>query len=322
MTATTHPLPAAPGIAATLFATLRPPFLLLTPASMAPLLVLAAHGAGRVDLPALLFTLVGALAAHGSVNVLNEWHDWRSGLDLRTRRTPFSGGSGALPANPAAAPAALRLGIALLLLAALCGVALLRHGGAALWPLIPIGATGALLVVAYTPWVTRHPWLCLLAPGLGFGPLMGLGALVAAGGRIDAGAWVLVTMNGLLTSALLFINQFPDIEADRSVGRRNLPLLWGPHRASRLYVLMLVAALAVLALGVVLGWLPATAALGLLATPVALRAGLGALQAGQQPVETLPTFMLGTMRAQVILSLATPVLVAIGLGMARTWPVA
>ncbi len=51
-----------------------------------------------MDAPALV--LLGALAAHGAVNALNEYADYRSGLDLRTARTPFSGGSGTLVDHP------------------------------------------------------------------------------------------------------------------------------------------------------------------------------------------------------------------------------
>ena len=47
-----------------------------------------------------LLVLLGALAAHAGVNALNEYSDYRSGLDLQTRRTPFSGGSGTLVAQP------------------------------------------------------------------------------------------------------------------------------------------------------------------------------------------------------------------------------
>ena len=47
----------------------------------------------------LILALAGGLLAHISVNALNEYLDFTSGLDLTTLRTPFSGGSGTLPAN-------------------------------------------------------------------------------------------------------------------------------------------------------------------------------------------------------------------------------
>lgn len=104
----------------------RVPFLLLTPACMALGVAwsawqLAQQGQSLNVLDALLCVL-GALAAHVAVNALNEHHDFRSGLDQRTQRTPFSGGSGVLPANPALAPVALAMGWGALLVTVLTGL--------------------------------------------------------------------------------------------------------------------------------------------------------------------------------------------------------
>jgi hypothetical protein len=48
----------------------------------------------------VLLIFIGALFAHISVNTLNEYFDFKSGLDLTANKTPFSGGSGALPNTP------------------------------------------------------------------------------------------------------------------------------------------------------------------------------------------------------------------------------
>ncbi|MAK74397.1 MAG: prenyltransferase, partial [Pseudomonadales bacterium] len=78
-----------------LLLTLRPPFLLLALVTVA-LAAALTPSALLLDSDWLL-VLLGALAAHGAVNVLNEYADFHSGLDLHTERTPFSGGSGYLP---------------------------------------------------------------------------------------------------------------------------------------------------------------------------------------------------------------------------------
>src|SRR5512138_3455842 len=54
----------------------------------------------------------GLLVAHAAVNIFNEYFDCRSGLDYRTRRTPFSGGSGAIPSGLLTLHEGLWLGIA------------------------------------------------------------------------------------------------------------------------------------------------------------------------------------------------------------------
>jgi len=78
----------------------RIPFLLLALACVLLGIATAHYQGSGLDMLYLLLALVGGLAAHVAVNALNEYDDFRSGLDMKTERTPFSGGSGVLPANP------------------------------------------------------------------------------------------------------------------------------------------------------------------------------------------------------------------------------
>ena len=80
----------------------RAPFLLLPPTLIAAG-ASAAAWEGSFSWFRTLVALVGLVALHMAVNALNEWSDMRTGIDLETERTPFSGGSGTLPANPQAA---------------------------------------------------------------------------------------------------------------------------------------------------------------------------------------------------------------------------
>lgn len=289
-----------------LLAALRLPFLLLTPVCVA--LGWALAGPGADPLRALL-VLTGALAAHGGVNLLNEWHDCRSGLDAMTLRTPFSGGSGALPARPAAATMVGGAGAAMLVLTAGIGLWLLQRSPA----LLPLGLLGLLLVTAYTPWITRHPWACLLAPGLGFGPLMTAGTVVALSGHFSAAAAMASLTPMALVSGLLLLNQFPDVDADRRVGRRHLPLLRGRLWAARLLAGLLAAAYAAPLLGVATGLLPPAALLALATAPLAVVVAIGARRHADQIPALLPT-----MGRNVALVLLTPLLMALGLGWSAT----
>ncbi|MGE0859758.1 MAG: prenyltransferase [Gammaproteobacteria bacterium] len=260
MIALTHASTPGPSRLRTVWRALRPPFLLLTLVCVA-LGVALVHGAGaRLVTVDALWVLLGALAAHGAVNLLNEYHDARSGLDQHTRRTPFSGGSGALQDDPAGLGAVRAAAWALLVVTLLVGAWALTRGGALL---LPIGAVGVALVLSYTPALNRHPWLCLAAPGLGIGVLVVLGTVVVLAGGLDARTLLVALIAGLLGSALLLANQFPDIEADRRVGRRHLAISHGRAAARRVYaVLALLAALALLG-GIQLGLLPGSACLAL-----------------------------------------------------------
>ncbi|MBL6749956.1 MAG: prenyltransferase [Nevskia sp.] len=165
----------------------RPRFLSLTLACVLVGIGAAVQAHAPVSAAACLLVLAGALLAHASVNLLNEYGDFRSGLDFRTVRTPFSGGSGSLVALPEAAAAARNAGLAALAASAAIGLYFVAVRGMGL---LPIGLAGVLLVAAYTPFVTRHPLLCLLAPGLGVGPLMVMGTAYALGGHYS---WTAVT---------------------------------------------------------------------------------------------------------------------------------
>lgn len=245
----------------------RPNFLSLTPVCVLIGIGAAIQSRTHVSVADCLLVLIGALLAHISVNLLNEYDDFRSGLDSLTVRTPFSGGSGSLPAHPEAAPATRVVGLACLAATAMVGLYFVYEKGMAL---LPLGLAGLLLVIVYTPLVTRRPLLCLLAPGLGFGPIMVVGTAYAL---IGSYSWIALAASLpplLLVSELLLINQFPDVDADRQVGRRHFPIVWGRRRSAMLFGAMVVAAYGAVAIGVVSGILPALVLLGLLPLPVGL----------------------------------------------------
>lgn len=245
----------------------RPNFLTLTPLSVLIGIGAALHVGVEISAMDCVLVMVGALLAHASVNLLNEYHDFVSGLDAITQRTPFSGGSGSLPSHPEAAAATRLFGLLCLAMTGVIGLYFVYERGLAL---LPLGFTGLLLVVAYTPLVTRSPLLCLLAPGLGFGPLMVVGSAFALSGHYS---WIAVAASLpplFLVSGLLLLNQFPDVEADRQVGRRHLPIVLGRRRSAVLFAALVVAAFAAVLVSVLAGILPTLALLGLLPLPMAL----------------------------------------------------
>ncbi|MFP4208061.1 MAG: prenyltransferase [Wenzhouxiangella sp.] len=292
-------------VPATVARAARPNFLILTPVCIFPALA-AAHAAGHTpDIATIVLIVVAGLLAHAAVNLINEWDDFRSGLDLATQRTPFSGGSGALPTVPAAAPAVLGAGLAGLGSSALIGLYLMSQSGAGL--LLP-GLAGLLLVLAYTAWITRRPLLCLLAPGLGFGPIMVAGSYYAVTGSYSVAIlWASLTPM-LLVSGLLLINQFPDVEPDRSHGRLHLPILLGREASARLFVVVLLLAYLVPVTGVLAGILPLPTLLILLAAPAAGIVGRKALLHADDPSALTPWLGLN-----VATLMATIVLLGVGL---------
>lgn len=289
--------------------TLRLPFLILTPSSVALGWGAALWTHGNVDPVLLSLVLIGALAAHISVNTFNEYFDFKSGLDATTRRTPFSGGSGVLPAQPALARPTLAIAwTSLALVVVLGGYFLVVRGPG----LLPVGLIGVLVILLYTPRINRWPLLCLFAPGLGFGPLMVLGTYYVLTGTYSSTAFALSAVPFFLVSGLLLLNQFPDVEADRGAGRRNFPIIIGRQASSLLYGGLLVLAFASLIAAVQFELLPRASLVGLLGALVAAAAFLGAYRFATDIERLIPYMALNAVAAII-----TPLLIAGGLLAAR-----
>jgi 1,4-dihydroxy-2-naphthoate octaprenyltransferase len=253
----------------------------------------------------LVLVFIGAISAHVSVNALNEYSDFKSGLDARTRRTPFSGGSGTLPANPALEGHALRIGLIALALTALIGLYFLFARG---WALLPLGLLGLVVIFGYTPWLAHNYLFCLIAPGLGFGTFIVMGTHFVLTGEYSWTAFFASLVPFFLVNNLLLLNQFPDVEADRSIGRRNLPIVFGKKSSSLVYGLFLLLAFLSIILGVLLDYLPGTALIGLGAILLAVPAGLGAYRYAEDTEKLMPS-----LGQNVLINILMPVLVAIGL---------
>ncbi len=288
---------------------IRPSFLLLTPICVLLGIAVAHASDAAVDWTAGAVAMISAVAAHVSVNALNEYEDFRSGLDLRTVRTPFSGGSGTLVAGPGLAGAARMIGLGALVLAALCALVLVWRVG---WGLLPIAASGLVLVYFYTSKISRNRWLCLVAPGLGFGPLMVVGTYFSVTGTWSGSALLASLVPFFLVSNLLLLNQFPDVEADRSGGRDNLPVALGFQPSLLVYGLFAVLAFASLGLGVAAGLLPPTALIAMSTLPIAVAVYRGVnrtIQAGGPVTSAL----VPSLALNAVLCLLTPALFSVGM---------
>jgi len=288
-----------------LLGTIRPPFLILTPACVLLGIGTAAWSAGNIDALQIVLVFIGGLAAHISVNAFNEYYDFKTGLDTHTRRTPFSGGSGTLPDNPGLARSALGIALVTLLISSLVGLCFLLERG---WLLLPLGLLGLLIIWVYTPWMTRSPLLCLIAPGLGFGTVMVMGTHFALTGVYSWTAFIASLVPFFLVSDLLLLNQFPDVEADRSIGRKHFPITLGKRDSSLIYGFFLLMAYLSIILGVILKFLPATCLLGLFTLFLAVPAYLSALRYNDRMEKLVPA-----MGKNVLINILTPTLVAIGL---------
>jgi len=287
---------------ATLMQTIRLPFLVLTPVCI--LLGIAVSDVQVLLSAEVLIALLGAVCAHVSVNMLNEYQDFRSGLDLVTQRTPFSGGSGGLPEQPEAALSVLIGALATFLITVVCGIYLATLH-AELWPL---GVVGALLVLTYTSHINRIPWLCLIAPGTGFGLLMVPGAAIVAGGGEVLSVVLAALVVFLMVNNLLLLNQFPDMEADAAHGRKHLLIRYGISAGIRTYGIFTFSVAALIVLAVMTGVWSQWVLLALLPWVLTLRT-LTLLNQLRENIAQRPE----ALGLNVVATLLTPLVAAIAL---------
>ena len=289
----------------------RPNFLILTPVCISLGLASVLLSGAAFEWGALVVVLLGALMAHVSVNALNEYSDFQSGLDFKTEKTPFSGGTGTLVMQPRLAIQALALGLGSLGITIACGLFLIQQVG---WGLIPIGLVGVIIIVLYTGWINRNRYLVLIAPGLSFGPLMVVGTDYALTGTFSGLALWLSLIPFFLVNNLLFLNQIPDVDADRSVGRDNFAIALNSNRRAWLFFSFALMAYLTVLLGVVAGRLPLEALLGLLTFGLTYPVFQGVKGYQGDLAQLVP--LLGK---NVAVTLLTPLLVFIGIVLNRLW---
>ena len=279
---------------------------LLLPVTLVALGAAAAAYDGAFDPVATVAALLGLLALHASVNAFNEYSDFRRGIDLETQRTPFSGGSGTLPEGYLPAKRAFGVAAGGAVFGLIIGFYFLYSVG---WVLLPIFVLGALCVLGYTDFLARV-YLGEFLAGLGLGTLPVLGTALIQGGELGTAAVAASVPPFFMTFNLLLLNEFPDEEADRKGGRRNLIGLVGRRGAAAVYVVMGWMVPLAIIIGVQTSALPTAALFAVLPSLALIAPTRWAITSPREPV---PVPALG---ANVIWNLATNTVLALALALA------
>ena len=289
------------------FTAFRPSFLLLSVACFLLGLEMAAwsNGESGVNVWSASLVFFGALSAHMSTNGLNEYFDFRSGLDEKTVSTPLNGGSGVLIARPDLAPIVLGVSIGALLISIIIGLWFVWLFQS--WILLLIGVFGVGIIIMYTPYLTHSAFACFVVPGIGFGMLMTGGAYFVLTGYIGWAITIATLVLFFLVNNLLLLNQIPDSEADRAVGRRHIPIRVGERKSLWFYGASAILAAGALLLGIVTNIFPVEVGLGLFSiVPAAL------VIWGMSHFEADAKQRFFFLSVNVGITVITPVLMAIG----------
>jgi 1,4-dihydroxy-2-naphthoate octaprenyltransferase len=250
----------------------RAPFLTAT---IIPILIGAAWVVARelaTPFPWGVFALVlfGGVAMHIAANTFNDYFDWTSGTDPANNDylMPYTGGSRSIELGLISEKGLLRVAVGALTIASTAGLVLLALRGPGL---LLFGLVGTFFLYFYTAPPLRlaaRKGLGELVVGLSFGPLMVAGTSYALTGELALVDFFVGLPIGLLTTAILWINQFPDVKSDALAGKRNLVVVFGRRRARWGYLLLLVGAFGSVLAGVLSGIFPVGPVLMLAGLPL------------------------------------------------------
>lgn len=222
-----------------------------------------------------LIALLAGIFLHISANTFNDYFDWKSGTDQANNEyfLPYSGGSRSIELGLISEKALFRVALASLSIASLLGLILALRSGPSV---LLFGIVGALSSYFYTAPPLRlaaRKGFGELLIGLNFGPLVTAGTVFALTGSVTLPDFLIGIPVGLLTTAILWINQFPDEASDRQSGKINLVVLLGKKQARWGYLALLAAAFGLLLYWFAVGLLPLGALLILASLPLAIYAG-------------------------------------------------
>jgi len=281
----------------------RANFLLLTVVIVAAGLSASFYAHGVFSPFGAFLVLIGALLTHMAANVFNNYFDYRSKIDAKTSKTPFSGGVDILVEGKMKPSVAFGVGFLCLIGAAVIGVFFLTRS---FYPLFPILLYGLIAICLYTPLLSKVHALSEIVAGTGFG-FMALGAYVTQTRVVDAAGIAVFVPVSILVGLLLFLNEFPDAEADKTAGRRHVVILVGRKKSAWIYATFVVATYLSIVLAVVIGASPLTALVCLIATPIAYKAIRVVLKSYDRIPELVPALGMN-----VIMILSTIALLATG----------
>jgi 1,4-dihydroxy-2-naphthoate octaprenyltransferase len=248
----------------------------IVPAVFGGLLAIAMRGRFgvprfHVDLLAFALTIVGCVAIHAASNLVNDFFDYRSGVDQ-----PENFGAVNVLVRKVMDPVHVSIEAgAAFGIAALCGAFLTLRAGDAKWPLVGLIVFGALSAYFYTapPFSLKNRGIGDVQVMLSFALLMIFGAFYVQAHTL---VWVPLLDAlpiGMLVVDILHVNNLRDPPADRAAGITTVAIVLGESRAKLLHDAYVVAAFALTVALVIFGLLPVWTLLVLLSFPGAIKLG-------------------------------------------------
>lgn len=222
---------------------------------------------GSVDPGYALLTYFGIMCLHISVDLLNDYSDFKRGIDTNTKRTRYSGGTGVIPENLINPRLIYCVGIVFLILGGLTGLYFVTINGIVILILL------SFAIISIYFYSTN-----IVNTGLGElfvaikGCMIVMGSYYIQSDTIDLTSVFVGIIIGLLSAVVLLVTAFPDYEADKKSGRRTLVILSGKQNSVKIFAGLIVVTSGMIIGGAIFNVISLFSTIGLLSIPFAVKA--------------------------------------------------
>ncbi|MDH2907613.1 MAG: prenyltransferase [Candidatus Nitrosotalea sp.] len=236
-----------------------------------------------IDIGFAALTFVGVAALHASVDLLNDYWDYKRQIDTDTKRTKFSGGTGVLPEGLLKPEQVYRAGVLMLVLGSAVGAFFIFERG------ITIAVILGFAIVSIYFYSTR-----IVDSGLGEvfvaikGSMIVLGTYFVQSSHITLEPVIAGIVSGVLSSTVLFVNSFPDFDADKKHGRKTLVIILGKQKATTVIWIFPIIIYGIIVVSVTSGILPIITLITLITIPMAIRSGKSLMKNYENVEELVP----------------------------------
>ena len=246
---------------------IRVKFLLASVIAVSLGLSLAWHSGHQIDILHALLTFAGVISLHASVDLLNDYWDFKRGIDTKTKRTKMSGGTGVLPEGLLTPKSVYIVGIAFLILGAIIGIYFVIIFGITIGLILGFAI---LSVIFYSTkivnWGLAEVFVTIK------GTLIIIGTYFIQSQSIDDFTILAGIVVGVLSSLVLFVTSIPDHDVDKEKGRRTLIIIFGKANAVKTFLIFPILAYGIIIYGVVSGLFPIYSLIVPLAKPFLIMA--------------------------------------------------
>tara|TARA_B100000614_G_C14514105_1_gene479766 strand:+ start:372 stop:1256 length:885 start_codon:yes stop_codon:yes gene_type:complete len=241
---------------------IRVKFLLASVIAVSLGLSLAWYSGHPIDIIHAFLTFAGVISLHASVDLLNDYWDFKRGIDTKTKRTKMSGGTGVLPEGLLKPKSVYIVGIAFLILGAIIGIYFVIIFGITIGLILGFAI---LSVIFYSTkivnWGLAEVFVTIK------GTLIIIGTYFIQSQTIDDFTILAGIVVGIFSSLVLYVASIPDHDIDKEKGRRTLIIIFGKTNVVKTFLIFPILAYGIIIYGVISGLFPIYSLIVLLAKP-------------------------------------------------------